>query len=106
MDLSHTRFSGRLAPPHPGGFPNLPDHVTRESYSRECMSVGWWPGGGGTPISEPSFYAYAYPEPVGCPAARVSRRLVTILMRGGSSYEVVPPVVRSGTGVAEFAQST
>jgi Family of unknown function (DUF5996) len=63
FDLACTRFSGRRAPIHPGGVPNLPDRVTREGYSHECMSVGWWPGGG--LIEEPSFYAYAYPEPPG-----------------------------------------
>lgn len=70
FDIAVTRFSGREAPPHPGGVPNLPDWVTREAYSHECMSVGWWPGGG--VVAEPAFYAYSYPEPAGCPTARVS----------------------------------
>ena len=70
FDMAVTRFSGREAPPHPGGFPNLPDWVTREAYSHECMSVGWWPGGGA--VREPAFYAYAYPEPAGCPTAPIS----------------------------------
>ena len=70
FDLAVTRFSGREAPPHPGGVPNLPDRVTREAYSHECMSVGWWPGGGA--VTEPAFYAYAYPEPAGSPAAPIS----------------------------------
>lgn len=65
FDLACTRFSGRTAPPHPGGIPNLPDRVTRESYSHECMSVGWWPGTKGSPVPEAAFYAYAYPEPAG-----------------------------------------
>jgi hypothetical protein len=63
FDLAATRFSGRRAPPHPGGFPNLADWVTRESYSHEVSSAGWWPGGG--LVSEPAFYSYAYPEPEG-----------------------------------------
>ena len=46
FDLAVTRFSGRRAPPHPGGIPNLADWVTREAYSRECSSCGFWPGGG------------------------------------------------------------
>jgi hypothetical protein len=71
FDLSCTRFSGRAAPPHPGGVPNLPDWVTREAYSHECISAGWWPGNGGGPVSEPSFYAYAYPEPAGCSSATI-----------------------------------
>jgi uncharacterized protein DUF5996 len=68
FDLACTRFSGRPAPPHPGGIPNLADWVTRESYSRECASAGWWPGGGAL---DASFYAYAYPEPAGCSAAPI-----------------------------------
>jgi hypothetical protein len=62
-DLAVTRFSGRLAPPHPGGVPNLPDRVAREAYSHEVSSCGFWPGGG--PIAYPAFYSYAYPEPEG-----------------------------------------
>ena len=65
FDLACTRFSGRTAPPHPGGIPNLPDRVTRESYSHECASVGWWPGMKGSSVAEAAFYAYAYPEPAG-----------------------------------------
>jgi hypothetical protein len=62
-DLAVTRFSGRTAPAHPGGIPNLPDWVTREAYSHEVSSCGFWPGGGPAPY--PAFYAYAYPEPEG-----------------------------------------
>jgi Family of unknown function (DUF5996) len=47
FDLAVTRFSGRVAPPHPGGIPALPDEVTREAYSHEVSSAGFWPGGGG-----------------------------------------------------------
>jgi hypothetical protein len=56
-DLAVTRFSGRRAPEHPGGIPNLPDRVTREAYSHEVSSCGFWPGGG--PIPYPAFYSYA-----------------------------------------------
>jgi hypothetical protein len=62
-DLAVTRFSGRRAPEHPGGIPNLPDRVTREAYSHEVSSCGFWAGGG--PIPYPAFYSYAYPEPPG-----------------------------------------
>ena len=62
FDLAVTRFSGRPAPPHPGGIPHLPDAVTREAYSHEVSSAGFWPGSAGTP-SEPLFYSYAYPAP-------------------------------------------
>jgi len=68
-DLAVTRFSGRTAPRHPGGIPNLPDRVTREAYSHEVSSCGFWPGGG--PIPYPAFYAYAYPEPAGFAEAPV-----------------------------------
>jgi hypothetical protein len=71
FDLACTRFSGRRAPVHPGGVPNLADHVTRESYSHECISAGWWPGTIGGAIAEPAYYAYAYPEPAGCAVAPV-----------------------------------
>ncbi|MDB5446551.1 MAG: uncharacterized protein JWQ97_1868 [Phenylobacterium sp.] len=63
FDLAVTRFSGRPAPPHPGGVPHLPDEVTREAYSHEVSSAGFWPGGEGR--EEPVFYSYAYPEPPG-----------------------------------------
>ncbi|MEU6129773.1 DUF5996 family protein [Saccharopolyspora sp. NPDC047091] len=63
MDLAVTRFSGRPAPPHPGGAPNCPDEVMVEGYSRELSSCGFWPGGDG----EGLFYSYAYPEPAGFP---------------------------------------
>lgn len=63
FDLALTRFSGRRAPEHPGGVPNLPDRVTREAYSHEVSSCGFWPGGPALPA--PVFYAYAYPEPPG-----------------------------------------
>lgn len=62
FDLAVTRFSGRIAPPHPGGIPNLPDWITREAYSHEVQSVGFWPGG---PGADALFYAYAYPTPDG-----------------------------------------
>ena len=68
-DLAVTRFSGRNAPEHPGGVPNLPDWVTREAYSHEVSSCGFWPGGPGTPY--PAFYAYAYPSPAGFEHASV-----------------------------------
>jgi hypothetical protein len=69
LDLAVTRFSGRPAPEHPGGIPNLPDWVTREAYSHEVSSCGFWPGGGAIPYA--AFYSYAYPEPEGFPGAPV-----------------------------------
>jgi hypothetical protein len=57
FDIALTRFSGRPAPPRPGA-----DLVTREAYSHEVISVGWWPGAGAV---DAAFYAYAAPEPAG-----------------------------------------
>jgi hypothetical protein len=69
FDLAVTRFSGRAAPLHPGGVPALPDTVTREAYSHQVSSAGFWAGGGGA-IDFPAFYSYAYPVPVGFAEAR------------------------------------
>jgi hypothetical protein len=63
FDLAVTRFSGRRAPPHPGGIPGLSDEVTREAYSHEVSSAGFWPGNDAFPRA--AFYSYAYPEPPG-----------------------------------------
>ncbi len=67
MDLACTRFSGRTAPQHPS-MPGLPDRVTRDAYSHEVSSCGFWPGAPGPPGApsiEPFYYSYAYPEPPG-----------------------------------------
>jgi hypothetical protein len=69
-DLAVTRFSGRSAPKHPGGIPNLPDWVTQEAYSHEVSSCGFWAGG--EPIPYAAFYSYAYPEPAGFAASPVA----------------------------------
>ena len=67
LDLATTRFSGRPAPPHPGGAPNCGPHVMLEAYSHEVSSLGYWPGGG----AEGVFYSYAYPQPDGYQEAAV-----------------------------------
>lgn len=64
FDLAVTRFSGRRAPPRPGA-----DAITREAYSHELISAGWWPGS--DPVREPAFYLYAAPEPSGFAATAV-----------------------------------
>ena len=69
FDLAVTRFSGRPAPPHKGGIPGLPDAVTREAYSHEVSSAGFWPGSDAYP--QAAFYSYAYPAPAGFDAAPV-----------------------------------
>ena len=70
FDLAVTRFSGRKAPRHPGGVPGLPDAVTREAYSHEVSSAGFWPGGAAFP--QAAFYSYAYPSPAGFASAVVA----------------------------------
>ena len=62
FDLAASRFSGRPAPEHPGGIPNLADWIVREAYSHEVSSAGFWPGHG---LGEAAFFSYGYPEPEG-----------------------------------------
>lgn len=69
FDLAVSRFSGRTAPPHPGGIPYLPDWVAREAYSHEVSSAGFWPGNDALP--EAAFYSYIYPETQGFSTAGV-----------------------------------
>jgi len=67
FDLAVTRFSGRTAPPHPGGAPHCGPQVMHEAYSHEVSSAGYWPGGG----PEGAYYSYAYPDPPGYREAAV-----------------------------------
>lgn len=69
FDLAVSRFSGRDAPKHPGGVPNLPDWVAQEAYSKEVCSCGFWPGSEAFP--EAAFYSYIYPEPEGYKDAHI-----------------------------------
>lgn len=69
FDLAVTRFSGREAPAHPGGYPNMPLDVMQEAYSHEVSSAGFWPGGPDMPHAV--FYSYAYPSPAGFADAEV-----------------------------------
>jgi hypothetical protein len=70
FDLAVSRFSGRPAPPHPGGMPGLPDRIAREAYSHELASAGFWAGG--VTAAEPFFYSYIYPEPDGYRRAKAA----------------------------------
>jgi hypothetical protein len=109
FDLACTRFSGRRAPPHPGGIPNLPDHVTREAYSHECISAGWWPGSRGGPVAEPAFYSYSYPEPTGYGAVRVRPAEAYYhadLREFVLPYEAVRTAERPDEVLLQFLQST
>jgi uncharacterized protein DUF5996 len=107
FDLACTRFSGRTAPPHPGGIPNLPDRIARESYSHECISAGWWPGGG--PMTEPVFYSYSYPEPPGYGEARVRPDAAYYhkeLREFVLPYEAVRTARRPDDSLLQFLQTT
>lgn len=106
-DLAVTRFSGRLAPEHPGGVPAIPDRVVREAYSHEVSSCGFWPGGG--PIPDPVFYSYAYPAPAGFaeavvqpPEAFYSKALYEFVL----PYEVVRLSESPDETLLTFLQST
>ena len=107
FDLAVTRFSGRRAPPHPGGIPHLPDAITREAYSHEVSSVGFWPGNEMMP--EPIFYSYAYPEPRGFAeapvqpaAASYNSQLKEFVLR----YEDVRNAASPDAALLDFARST
>jgi hypothetical protein len=108
FDLAVTRFSGRPAPPHPGGVPHLPDAVAREAYSHEVSSAGFWPGGGG-PVEYAAFYSYAYPAPQGFASAAVrpeqaffSRELGGFIL----PYDAVRAASDPEGALMEFLQST
>ncbi len=107
VDLAVTRFSGRRAPLHPGGIPNLPDAVTREAYSHEVSSAGFWPGDERFP--EPSFYAYAYPTPRGfgdATAAPAGARFDAALGEFLLPYETVRTAADPDAALLAFLQST
>ncbi len=107
FDLAVTRFSGRPAPPHPGGVPHLSDAVVREAYSHEVSSAGFWPGGG--PIPYPAFYAYAYPEPTGyaTSAVRPAAAFYSEQMREFVlPYDAVRTAADPDAVLLDFLQST
>jgi hypothetical protein len=105
FDLAVTRFSGRPAPPHPGGIPNCPDWVMAEAYSDEVSSCGYWPGG----AEEGIFYSYAYPAPTGfgeyavAPgAARYDEQLSEFVL----PYAAVRTAADPDAYLLEFLEST
>jgi hypothetical protein len=106
FDLAVTRFSGRPAPPHPGGVPHLPDAITREAYSQEVSSLGFWPGNAAMPT--PIFYSYAYPEPPGFAGAKVQPREVyyeSKLREYILPYDAVRTAEKPDEVLLDFAQS-
>jgi hypothetical protein len=107
FDLAATRFSGRPAPPHPGGVPNLADWAVHEAYSHECSSCGFWPGNGG--FGQAAFYSYAYPEPSGFgsadpgdPAAYYSQELREFIL----PYDAVRASAEPDAMLLRFLQAT
>jgi hypothetical protein len=106
-DLAVTRFSGRRAPAHPGGAPNMPDHLLREAYSHECSSCGFWPGGDNAPY--PFFFSYAYPPPAGFAdaavrptAARFDKQLGEFVL----PYDAVREAPDPDAALLDFLEST
>ncbi len=107
FDLAVTRFSGRPAPPHPGGIPHLPDAITREAYSQEVSSLGFWPGNDQIPTA--LFYSYAYPSPDGFAQAKVKPAAASFHPQLGEfvlPYDDVRGAESPDDAILEFAQST
>lgn len=107
FDLAVTRFSGREAPPHPGGFPHLADWVTREAYSHEVYSCGFWPGGESSPA--PAYYAYAYPVPDGLAGTKVGPEGAFWSDEMGEwflPYDVVRNAADPGATLMQFLQES
>lgn len=107
FDLASTRFSGRVAPRHPGGLPGLPDAVTCEAYSHEEASVGFWPGSDAYPHA--AFYAYAYPAPAGYAEAKVEPGEAVYSAEMGEfllPYEAVRTAADPNSALLAFCQST
>ena len=107
FDLAVTRFSGRSAPPHPGGVPHLADAITREAYSQEVSSLGFWPGNAAAPT--PIFYSYAYPEPPGFKEAKVQPTAAfyePALREFMLPYDSVRTAEKPDEALLEFAQTS
>jgi hypothetical protein len=105
LDLACTRFSGRPAPEH-ASMPGLPDRVTRDAYSHEVSSCGFWPG---APGFEPMFYSYAYPEPPGyaqSPIAPGEAFFDTKLAEFVLPYEAMRKSAEPDSLLLQFLQST
>jgi hypothetical protein len=102
FDLAVTRFSGRPAPERTGA-----DRVTREAYSHEVSSVGFWPGSG--TITDPAFYSYTAPEPPGLrdwPVRPAAARYDTQLGEFIVMYDDVRTAASPSAALLDFCQST
>jgi hypothetical protein len=107
FDLAVTRFSGRRAPRHPGGVPNLPDAVACEAYSHEECSAGFWPGSGA--IDYPAFYSYTYPEPADYRAIKARPGAAFFSEALGEfilPYDAVRTAADPDSALLDFLQST
>jgi len=106
FDLAVTRFSGRPAPRHPGGMPGLPDAVTREAYSHEVSSAGFWPGNEAFPHA--AFYSYAYPQPEGFSQATMpaGARYETVVGEFILPYEMARQAADPAAALLEFLTRT
>ncbi|HEX9057303.1 MAG TPA: DUF5996 family protein [Ktedonobacterales bacterium] len=104
FDLAVSRFSGRRAPPRPGA-----DQVTREAYSHEVSSCGFWPGTPGGPVQEPAYYAYIAPEPAGFAEAAVQPAAASynpVLGEFILPYDAVRTAADPDAMLLDFAQTT
>lgn len=107
FDLAVTRFSGRLAPKHPGGVPHLPNAIAQEAYSHEVSSAGFWPGNEANPRA--CFYSYAYPAPAGFEKAKVKPEAAfwsTAMREWMLPYEAVRSADSPDEVLTEFLEST
>jgi hypothetical protein len=105
LDLACTRFSGRTAPEHPS-MAGLPDRVTRDAYSHEVSSCGFWPG---APGIEPLFYSYAYPEPPGYAKSAIAPDGASFNLQMGEfvmPYEQMRQSADPDSTLLQFLQST
>lgn len=107
FDLAVTRFSGRTAPLHPGGAPNIPIRVMQEAYSHEVSSCGFWPGNASYP--HPVFYAYCYPTPPAFSQQKVEPEAAFYSEEMGEfllPYEIIRKSSAPENVLMQFLQST
>ena len=106
LDLATSRYSGRRAPLHPGGVPNITDWVNEEAYSREEFAMGWWPS---SDPPGPAFYSYTYPEPDGIRIADIRPAQASWDERIGEftlTHDAVRAAADPDAAVLDFFQST